>query len=222
LEGAPMNRTPYDWAFANQLFSAKDSRSLVATYPRDHFKTVKGYDGEKGYEYEARAIIQLGSSVTPFFNDLSEVWRRFVQDLLSPDYRAGLSRLTGLDLMSVPMEAYVCHFGPGAWLGPHLDLKTKILTHVFYFNESWQPADGGCLNILQSSNMSDSIAEISPVVGNSSVLVRSNNSWHSVSKVVDGCRTSRRSMNVIFYHPGAVSTMWPAGDMTPLHRYDVS
>jgi hypothetical protein len=70
--------------------------------------------------------------------------------------------------------------------------------------------------------MSDSIAEISPVVGNSSVLVRSNNSWHSVSKVVDGCRTSRRSMNVIFYHPGAVSTMWPTGDMTALHRYDVN
>jgi hypothetical protein len=27
-------------------------------------------------------------------------------------------------------------------------------------------------------------------------------------------------MNVIFYHPGAVSTMWPPGDQTPLHPYE--
>jgi len=118
------------------------------------------------------------------------------------------------------MEAYVCHFGPGAWLGPHVDLKDKIMTHVFYFNESWNPQHGGCLNILRSSDMSDSIAEIAPIVGNTSVLVRAQNSWHSVSRVVEGCRTSRRSMNVIFYHPGAVSTMWPPGDQTPLHRYE--
>ena len=86
------------------------------------------------------------------------------------------------------------------------------MTHVFYFNETWDPQDGGCLNILRSSDMADSIAEITPIVGNSSVLVRAQNSWHSVSRVVEGCHTSRRSMNVIFYHPGAVSTMWPPGD----------
>jgi hypothetical protein len=30
---------------------------------------------------------------------------------------------------------------------------------------------------------------------------------------------SRRSMNVIFYRPGAESTMWPKGDTPPLHDY---
>jgi hypothetical protein len=67
--------------------------------------------------------------------------------------------------------------------------------------------------------MSDVVAEILPVVGNSSVIVRSDHSWHCVSPVTNGCRTSRRSMNVIFYRPGAVSTMWPPGDETPLHDY---
>jgi SM-20-related protein len=216
----PLQRAPYDWAFVNRLFSARDARSLVETYPRDHFKTVKGYDGEKGYEYEARPLIHLGGDTVAYPEELSDAWRRLARDLLSPGYRRTMSRFLGRDLTTAPMEAYVCHFGPGAWLGPHVDLKDKVMTHVFYFNAAWDPRDGGCLNILRSSDMTDSIAEITPIIGNSSVLVRAQNSWHSVSRVVKGCRTSRRSMNVIFYHPGAVSTMWPPGDNTPLHHYE--
>lgn len=215
-----LNKEPYGWAFVKNVFAPRDARSLVTTYPRDHFKTVKGYDGEKGFEYEARPLIHIGANAPSFPEELSGAWNRLANDLVSPAYRAAVTRLTGHDLMSVPMEAYVCHFGPGAWLGPHVDLKDKIMTQVFYFNESWDPRDGGCLNVLRSADMSDSIAEIPPNVGNSSVLVRANNSWHSVSRVANGCHTSRRSMNVIFYHPGAVSTMWPPGDTTPLHRYE--
>ncbi len=55
--------------------------------------------------------------------------------------------------------------------------------------------------------------------GNSAVLVRSENSWHAVSRVRDGCRISRRSLAITFYRPGSPSTMWPAGDTTPLHNY---
>jgi SM-20-related protein len=69
------------------------------------------------------------------------------------------------------------------------------MTQVFYFNESWDLRDGGCLNILRSADMSNSITEIPPFVGNSSVL-RSNNSWHSVSRVANGCRTSAASGRV--------------------------
>jgi hypothetical protein len=215
-----MSKVPYEWAFVNELYSDQDAAALVSTYPRDHFKTVKGYDGEKGYEYESRALIHLGASSIAFADELSESWRRLAGDLLSYEYREAMSRLTGRNLFTAPMEAYICHFGPGAWLGPHLDLKAKILTHVFYFNDSWDPSEGGCLNILRSANEADSIAEVAPIVGNSSILIRADNSWHSVSRVTQSCRGSRRSMNVIFYHPGATSTMWPAGDNTQLHRYD--
>src|SRR5947207_9282972 len=99
-----------------------------------------------------------------------------------------MTRLTGRALMDAPMEAYVCHYGPGAWLGPHLDLKDKIVTHVFYFNESWDAENGGCLNILRSRDMADTFAEIAPIIGNSSVLVRSENLWHSLTRVTNHCR----------------------------------
>jgi hypothetical protein len=67
--------------------------------------------------------------------------------------------------------------------------------------------------------MSDVSAEIPPVVGNSAVLVRSETSWHAVSRVVDDSSTSRRSVTVTFYKPGSVSTMWPPGEEPALHRY---
>jgi hypothetical protein len=49
------------------------------------------------------------------------------------------------------------------------------------------------------------------------VLVRSDDSWHAVSRVVDGSESSRRS--VTFYKPGSVSTMWPPGEEPALHPY---
>src|SRR5204863_9356245 len=106
------------------------------------------------------------------------------------------------------MEVNAVHYGPGARLGPHLDLREKIATQVLYFNETWNAEDGGCINILRSSNAGDVAAEITPIIGHSVVLVRSDRSWHTVTRVVDGCHRSRRSLNVIFHLPGSVSTMW--------------
>ena len=211
---------PYRWAFINGLFSRHDAGELVASYPCDHFKTIRGHDGEKGYEYEARSLVHMGAEAPSFAEDLSPSWRRLVDDLLSKRYRDAMTRLTGLDLAAAPMEVNLFHYGLGAWLGPHLDLKEKITTHVLYFNRVWEPESGGCLRILRSREMTDVVTEISPIVGNSAVVVRSDNSWHAVSKVQEGCRGSRRSVNVIFHLPGSVSTMWPPGDPTPLHRYE--
>ncbi len=213
---------PYAWAEIGGLFAPQDAEALAATYPRDHFKTVSGYDYEKSYEYEVRALLSLGQDTVAYAADLSVAWRELAHDLLSPAYRRTMSLLTGYDLMSSPLEANVFHFGPGACLGPHLDLPAKLVTHVLYFNRTWNSADGGCLSILRSGDPTDVAAEILPLVGNSSVLVRSDRSWHAVSPVVDGCHRSRRSMTVTFYSPGSVSTMWPPGDPTLLHRYDAA
>lgn len=219
LDRQQLATEPFEWAVIRVL-SPRDARALAVTYPRDRFKTVQGYDSDRGWSYESRALVHLGAREVAGRDGLSEPWRRFADDLLAPAYRAAMSRLTGRDLTAAPMEAYVCHFGPGAWQGPHRDLPEKIVTHVFYFNRSWDRGDGGCLRILRSPDVGDVAQEVSPVAGHSAVLVRSESSWHAVSRVVDGATRSRRSMNVIFYHPGAVSTMWPAGDDTPLHRYD--
>lgn len=220
LTPGALEREPYRWAFVGGLFSPGDAAALARTFPRDHFKTIGGYDGEKGFQYEARSLVGMGAAEPAHAARLSESWRRFASELLSAEYRAALSRMTGLDLSALPLEANVSHYGARAWLGPHVDLEDKVVTHVFYFNESWDENDGGCLTVLRSGDVSDVVKIVPPVVGNSAVLVRSPNSWHAVSRVRDGCRTSRRSLTVTFYRPGSLSTMWPEGDETPLHEYD--
>jgi hypothetical protein len=210
---------PYRWAAIANLFNPDDAARLAATYPCDHFKLVAGYGGEKDYEYEARALIGMGEDAIAFPDDLSDAWRALASDLLSLEYRAAMTALTGCDLMQAPMEANVFHYGPGHSLGAHRDLPEKLVTQVLYFNRSWNSANGGCLRILRSHNAEDLVAEIPPIVGYSSVIVRSENSWHAVSRVADESASSRRSVTVTFYRPDSVSTMWPPGDTTPLHPY---
>ena len=211
---------PYRWALIDGLFSSADAAALAETFPRDHFKRLADYAGEKDFEYESRSLIHMGASSISFADELSYAWRALANDLLSSEYRAAMSALIGVDLSDAPLEVNVFHYPPGGSLGAHPDLRDKIVTHVLYFNSAWDVADGGCLTILRSKDAGDVAKVIPPIVGNSAVLVRSDDSWHAVSPVVKSCRLSRRSLTATFYHPGSVSTMWPAGDQTALHDYE--
>ena len=219
ITNCTLENEPYQWAVIGDLFSPRDAADLAASYPRDHFKTLSARGGEKDYDYDARNLIGMGADTASYPEELSDAWRGFANDLLSPEYRSTLSLLIGRDLTDAPLEVNVFHFGPGASLGPHPDLPDKIVTHVFYFNQSWSRGDGGCLGILRSPDAADIVEEVAPIVGNSAVIVRSDNSWHAVSPVVRDSPVSRRSVTVTFYRPGSSSSMWPAGDTAPLHRY---
>lgn len=211
---------PYRWALIKDLFSDVDANRLAATYPLDEFKLVSARGGEKDYEYEARSLIGMGADVISNPESLSDAWKELAASLLSPAYRKAMTDLTGCALGDSLMEANVFHYAPGGSLGPHRDLPEKLVTHVLYFNRSWDPAEGGCLRILRSADPEDVAAEIPPLVGYSSVLVRSDRSWHAVSQVAGRSGRSRRSVTVTFYPPGSVSSLWPPGDTTPLHRFE--
>jgi hypothetical protein len=219
ISGHTLEQEPYRWAAIDGLFAPQEAAALAKTFPRDHFKRLADYAGEKDFEYEARALIGMRETTVSRADRLSPAWRALANDFLSVDYRAAMSSLTGVDLSAAPLEVNVFHYPPGGSLGAHPDLRDKIVTHVLYFNESWNDADGGCLTILRSSDAGDVASAISPIVGNSAVLVRSDQSWHAVSPVAKSCRLSRRSLTATFYHPGSRSTMWPEGDATPLHDY---
>jgi hypothetical protein len=219
LEEGSLHQDPFEWAFVDRLFTPTDASAVAGSYPMDHFKTVRGNDGEKGYEYDVRSLIHMGAQSPSDSEHLAPAWRQLATDLLSNDYRQAMTRLTNRNLDDMVIEANVFHYGPNDWMGPHLDLKEKVITHVLYFNDSWNSADGGCLNILRSSTPSDVHTEVPPIVGNSVVLVRSEKSWHSVSRNVGASGRSRRSMTVTFYPRGCNSTMWPPGAVAELHEF---
>jgi hypothetical protein len=220
IRNSKLESEPYRWAAVNHLFKRADADRLARTFPMDHYKLVSAYGGEKDYEYEARELIAMGADEVSNVPDLSYEWRSLAEDFLSPSYRNALSELTGCDLSAAPLEVNVFHYGPGASLGAHSDLPDKVVTHVLYFNDAWDPQNGGCLSILSAKDSAAVVAEIPPIVGSSAVLVRSDNSWHAVSPVVNDSRISRRSLTATFYREGSVSSMWPPGEEPSLHDYE--
>lgn len=217
LLDARLERSPFDWAAIDGLYAEPDAADLARTYPHDHFKTVSARGGEKDYDYEVRELVRMRDTVVSRPDHLSPAWRRLAEDLRSPQYRDLVSMLTGVDLRDAPLEVNVYHFGPRALLGAHTDLPDKLVTHVLYFNEGWDPATGGCLSILGSADPADVVTEIQPLVGGSALLVRSDSSWHAVTPVAADSARSRRSVTVVFYRPGSTTPMWPDDDPAPLH-----
>jgi hypothetical protein len=214
-----LSEEPYRWAVVEGFFSGASASELITTFPEEPYQTVIGDDGEKGYEYEARLLVGMGAAEPAHREQLSPVWVAAARDLVSSAYRASLSELTGLDLRAVPVEVNACHYGPGGWLGPHADLTDKLVTHVLYFNDNWDPVLGGCLRILRSPNLNDVAAELGPNVDQSVVIVRSECSYHAVTPVAGRARDSRRSVTITFYRPGSVSTLWPPDAEPSLHRF---
>jgi SM-20-related protein len=218
ISRSQLESEPYRWAEIEQLFSPGDAAALAATFPDDHFKRLQDYDGEKDFAYEIRCLIRMGERSISRAKRLSPAWQALANDFFSPAYRVAMSALIGVDLSSAPLEVNVFHYPPGGSHGPHPDHRNKIVTQLMYFNESWNDDDGGCLTILRSSDPGDIARTVSPLVGNSAVLLRSDHSWHAVSPVAKSCGLSRRSLTATFYRPGCVSTVWPSWDQVLLGR----
>jgi hypothetical protein len=145
IHSEALSTDPYRWAHIDDLFGPSEATALAASYPDQGFKTLVGSDGEKGWEYEVRSLIHMGAGEPSHSETLSREWQELARDLVSPGYREAMGRLTGHDLSEAPIEVNVFHYGPGAWMGPHKDLKDKIVTHVLYFNAEWDAKSGGCL-----------------------------------------------------------------------------
>lgn len=203
-----IRQEPYCWGWAKNIFHAEHAAAMVSGFPRDNFKEVAGYDGEKNYRYLARSLVHMGAREATHREQLSSCWRRFADEVKSAEFRAALTRLIQVDLAEAVLEVNVTEYSVGAHLGPHVDLREKIATVVFYFNDVWDQHQGGALHILKSGNMGDVAAVIPPLIGNAAILVRADNSWHAVSELTEKIASSRRSVNVIFHQAGSRSTMW--------------
>ena len=48
LEENTLHQAPFEWAFVDRLFTPAGGAAIAASHPFDHFKLVRGNDGEKG------------------------------------------------------------------------------------------------------------------------------------------------------------------------------
>jgi hypothetical protein len=213
LFAAELRDDPYQWAYVRHAIPLDDAACLLSTFPGDGFWRLEGEDEEKSWTYLARPLVTLGATEPALAGALHPAWQLFAQQLCAKEYRQALGSFLGIDLRTAAMEASVWRWDHGAFLGPHLDLSTKVVTQVFYFTVGWSPDQGGCLRILRSQDAGDVYEELAPRLGAATVLVRSDRSWHAVTPVAGRAgRDPRRSLIVTWFHPGADSPVWHVQD----------
>jgi SM-20-related protein len=212
LSSLAVDQAPYQWGFLPAAFDIDDAARLLATWPRDGYWRLTGRDEEKSWTYAARPLVTLDAGGPAFGASLEPEWRQVAETISSRSYRNALGNAIGRDLASAGVEASVWRWDVGTNLGPHRDMATKIVTQVFYFNVGWRPEWGGCLRILNSAGPDDVVVELPPRLGSSSVLVRSDRSWHSVTPVAASAPGPRLSLIVTWLAPGAESPVWQVQD----------
>jgi hypothetical protein len=212
IRSAALRSDPFDWALVEHAIAPNDAASLLDTFPDEDFWVIEDDDGEKSYSYAARPLVTLGSEQLAPLGELPQPWRELGGDLLTAGYRDALSELIGRPLDDARMEASIWRWDADAQLGPHRDMEEKIVTQVFYLSREWDRGWGGCLRILRSQAEGDVVAELPPLSGTASVLVRSESSWHSVSPVLGAAMEPRRSVIVTWFRNGAASPVWEERD----------
>jgi GT2 family glycosyltransferase len=208
LRSSRLRSVPFQWARLESAVTAGHAAALSASFPTEGFWLIEDHDGEKSYAYAARPLITLGAREPVTAPDLDPVWHRLGEDLLGEEYRSALSALIGQSLDEAVMEASIWRWGAGHYLGPHRDMPEKIVTQVIYLSDGWRREWGGTLCILRSPDERDVHTEVMPDTGSSTILVRSDDSWHAVTRITEGAPAPRRNLIVTWYRPGTGSPVW--------------
>jgi SM-20-related protein len=101
-----------------------------------------------------------------------------LEALEGPELAARFGAKFGVDLGGChPTIAIRCH-SEATDGNIHTDHKSKVITVLFYFNQSW-PHEGGRLRLLRSAtDMEDYVAESVPEGGAMLAFRRTDHSWH--------------------------------------------
>jgi hypothetical protein len=208
LSGVRLGESPHRWGYLESALAPAAAAELRATFPTTSFWRLNHHDGEKGMSFRLRCVVPLGADCPMEPDSLSPEWVALVDELTSDAYRRAFADAIGQPLDDHALELSAWRWGPAAHLGPHVDIPRKLASQVFYFNDEWDPAWGGCLHILGSDDPRDLRAELPPTLGSASVLVRSDSSWHAVPRVEAEAAEERLSLIATWQHPDTESPFW--------------
>lgn len=199
LTEAQINSCPYQWGYFQNIFKNEFLAELNDTFPMDHYELRSSSREDKQYKiyhkilYDSRVAGMISSDL------LEPIWSNLIMDLTSNIYIQLLSKIVGRDLSKCSIEINCWKYGKGCWLSSHTDKPEKVASQLFYFNEEWDPNWGGAFRVLNNSDINNYHKEIFPGLGNSIILVRSDNSWHGVSTQQGPENIFRRVLQLIFW-----------------------
>ena len=179
LEAAELQRDPFDYLVVPNFLTP----AAVAAANRDYPQIT----GPANFKLED---LDYG----PAFADL-------IDELSGPELTGRMSAKFGIDLplgsTSITVRKY-CEQTDG---NIHVDHRTKLISMLVYFNESWE-AEGGRFRILRSADeIEDYAAEITPLAGTMVAFRRTDRSYHGHKRFVG----ERRMVQVAWVQEGALA-----------------
>ncbi|MFE4856700.1 2OG-Fe(II) oxygenase [Streptomyces sp. NPDC056670] len=203
IGSAPLSPEPYPHAVLNDSFLAQQD-SLVREFPTEGFHYDVREDGgpdRKRYRTYNYQLVRFGVPDEENVNRLPPAWRLLLADLTSAAYRAAVSAGTGVDLTGTVLDIRMVRYAENCWIEPHVDRPDKVVTHLFYLNDTWRPEWSGALRVLRSADMDDWSKEVFPLAGHSVLMVRTDDAWHAVPPVTGSGTHDRKTLLVHFARP---------------------
>jgi Rps23 Pro-64 3,4-dihydroxylase Tpa1-like proline 4-hydroxylase len=191
LENATLCRFPWDHIELPGFLSEDMAATLGAAFDAVTLDRYEKDQAHKPYKLYNRLL------PSNFEAPLTH-WQEIATYLQGAEYRASIARLIGHDLDACRVTLNMWAYGPGDWLGPHLDHSDKVITQIFYLSREWKPEDGGSLALLTREDMASMVRRIPARFGDSFVFLRSDRSWHAVEPIAVG-GTIRRSMTLTYW-----------------------
>lgn len=181
---------PWRHLYLSDALDGEYARRLARTFPADRLAPSARSGSDKDY--------RLWTADLTDARDLPDPWGDFLGMLGGAAHRDLLAGLSGVDLSGTRVSLTVWEYRGGDFLAPHVDKEEKVLTQIVYLGEQWADGDGGRLLVQRTPDPDDVVARLAPSLGATAVLVRSDDSWHSVEPPRPGA-APRRSLNVTYW-----------------------
>ncbi len=162
LRTAELNSDPFDFMVVPGFLPADTLATVNADYPAIDTAANHSLDN---------------LSYGPAFAALME-------EIQGREFAEVLGERFDMDLASLPTTVTVRKFCERTDGNIHTDHKSKVITVLVYFNESWDHEDGQLRMLRSKSDIEDYTAQVKPLGGTLLAFRRTDHSWHGHTRFV--------------------------------------
>jgi hypothetical protein len=192
---------PFSFFHGGPLLSREDLERLNAELPaRELYRhEIKvGAEHKKQYNMWRVAVFEQGAK-TPTAARVPPAWAELIDELLADEWRAWLTRETGIELAGRPVTIGLYIFENGDFTSVDNGKLAKALSVALYLNTDWACEYGGNLHLWHDKGDPGQTPARTfvPLGGHVAVCRFGETSWHSIGAVRNGC--SRVSMMIEYW-----------------------
>ena len=162
LRQGEVQRDPFDYLVVPGFISPETLKSVNADYP--------AIDTAANHALE-------GLSYGPQFGQLMD-------EMMGTEFAEVMGEHFDMELASLPNTVTVRKYCERTDGNIHTDHKSKIITVLVYFNETWDHEEGQLRMLRSNSDIEDYAAQVPPLGGTLLAFRRTDHSWHGHTQFV--------------------------------------